>query len=1196
MPTIISTGSGNWNSTTPDAPWPSGIVPDNTKDVEVEKNHTITLTSTDCVCKSLTLRNGTTTGNVGAILQATGGSSWTLTIQEGIATTAVTTANYMSSFNLDMTSDNTKIGTLVLNNANSTSDGTAATIAYLKGNYQLKGFARKRWCLINSALVANTTKSVVVSDATGWAVGDRLCFECTEGYATTLSALKLDWVTIATITPGSGTTATVTWTDGAGTGGAVKYAHASGCRVGNFSSNLIVKAGTDYYRAAIKINNISSAGANTPCNISDVCFYRVRQSGYPQYPLTIEYGSGQYYRGPTSCAFYDCGGNNSLIFLNYAHASGAVSGGPGVSWCISGTHANTEYSNLFYTADTGNTYQFGDISDCTVFSGSGAIFDLAVPQNVVRCSISGNIATGASASASILFRPGAAGASATDCKLFSNRTHGIASWGSNSATRCSFGSSAFANALNEDESGGGGNYGCVRMVWYSTLDTLDCNFPSSARYDMNSTTPGGSDFTQCKVIVGNKNGDASVQEVYNLHSRTVPVLQRDTATVTRSTSSIRFTLNNAAAQTWETEVLAKAGETITILVYVRKSSSPSYGSSTLPSVTISGLGITPVVTTMDSGTAADAWELLTCQATNSGSADGLLTVTFTAQSATAGAKAYFSGMPFPPFVSRARHYGKVFNETNAAVTTDTLSSASEATAAAYSGMTLTWGSSSSTAITTSQTFQKLYDYHQSQAVLNVGSALALTGAGAAGSPALFAAGNVTISDGAVLNGAGSIAMGSYTLSTEFAGGVNYTYTGGTWSQLTTVPTVSGGQLNLGAAGTYAFTSAAAMILSMTPAAPGTYVLSGCTLTGEQDLRNTTAHAITVEVPSGTDYTTDNNTGGAITVSEPQLYQSVVLSGAVSGSRVQLYDTENDEELYNGTPSFPYTWTDPDPATVDRDIRIRVAKVSGATAKQFLEAAIGTCGTTEETAVLPYLVSQEDDDVYNLNAIDGSTVTGLEIDDSIDRVKMNISGGATTWGRIYAYGVYWLGTEDGIRDDGAFIEAPDPANYLFTNFQLRNIHASLPVTITGGYGRDATTGSVADIIDTASSTAPIFPEPDHVVAYAVGSALTGSQDAKLTAIESAVAAYLDAKISDTALQTSVDELPSASDNAAAQLAALIGDGTLTLAEAVRIILAEAAGRSSGHPTSPKYRNLANTKDVISGTLDEDGNRTSVTVNP
>jgi hypothetical protein len=176
----------------------------------------------------------------------------------------------------------------------------------------------------------------------------------------------------------------------------------------------------------------------------------------------------------------------------------------------------------------------------------------------------------------------------------------------------------------------------------------------------------------------------------------------------------------------------------------------------------------------------------------------------------------------------------------------------------------------------------------------------------------------------------------------------------------------------------------------------------------------------------------------------------------------------------------------------------------------IEASIGTCGTTSGTESVSYLVNQTDDATYNTNAIDGSTVTNVTINDTTDRVEIAIAGGAVTWASIYAYQVYWLNTSTGIQDDFAFIEAPDTANYILTSFKIKNTHATNPLTVTGGWGRDATTGLSSTIIDT-TSTANIYLAPDHVVPYSTGSGLTAGQDAKLTAIEAATTSYLDSSI-------------------------------------------------------------------------------------
>lgn len=214
-------------------------------------------------------------------------------------------------------------------------------------------------------------------------------------------------------------------------------------------------------------------------------------------------------------------------------------------------------------------------------------------------------------------------------------------------------------------------------------------------------------------------------------------------------------------------------------------------------------------------------------------------------------------------------------------------------------------------------------------------------------------------------------------------------------------------------------------------------------------------------------------------------QSVTINGVIVGSRVQIYDTTNSSELKNevAATSTVY-WEDPSSPTGDRAIRVRVSYVNGTTAKEFIEANIGTCGTTSQTKDVTYLVSQVDDDVYISNAIDGSGVTGITFTDAAtDLVNISIPGGTVTWKTIYAAFVYWIDTALGIADDIAYIEAIDPANYLLTSMKLKNTSSlSVPLTVTGGYARDSSSGSIVDIIDTSGGN--IYPLVDHVVSSVV----------------------------------------------------------------------------------------------------------------
>lgn len=63
--TIVATGSGNWSSTTPDAPWPGGVVPSATETVEVDSPYNVTVDTNETAVNvqgsgSVTLAPGVT--------------------------------------------------------------------------------------------------------------------------------------------------------------------------------------------------------------------------------------------------------------------------------------------------------------------------------------------------------------------------------------------------------------------------------------------------------------------------------------------------------------------------------------------------------------------------------------------------------------------------------------------------------------------------------------------------------------------------------------------------------------------------------------------------------------------------------------------------------------------------------------------------------------------------------------------------------------------------------------------------------------------------------------------------------------------------------------------------------------------------------------------------------------------------------
>ena len=212
-----------------------------------------------------------------------------------------------------------------------------------------------------------------------------------------------------------------------------------------------------------------------------------------------------------------------------------------------------------------------------------------------------------------------------------------------------------------------------------------------------------------------------------------------------------------------------------------------------------------------------------------------------------------------------------------------------------------------------------------------------------------------------------------------------------------------------------------------------------------------------------------------------LHVSVTSSALDAGTLVQVWDVAASTELYIGTPSGALALPIVYPGT-DKTLRLRAMQCGTAAASLFVEQ-LGTL----TSAGASFLVTQSPDPVYAANAIDGSTVTGITIDDT--HLLIELTGAPVSVGgvmvilvpcpMIYAYETYWLSTIAGIRDEGRIIHAVDTANYLMTGFKLKNV-SGYPALLTNAWMRDSVTGETATLIDFSGD--PIFSHPDAVVAY------------------------------------------------------------------------------------------------------------------
>jgi len=94
--TITATGSGNWSSTTPDAPWPGGLVPSSTDNVTVNTPNNVTVDAVQTI--DYIAGSGTVTMAVGATLNVTGTTGGTgITVATLNASATDSTVDYQGN-------------------------------------------------------------------------------------------------------------------------------------------------------------------------------------------------------------------------------------------------------------------------------------------------------------------------------------------------------------------------------------------------------------------------------------------------------------------------------------------------------------------------------------------------------------------------------------------------------------------------------------------------------------------------------------------------------------------------------------------------------------------------------------------------------------------------------------------------------------------------------------------------------------------------------------------------------------------------------------------------------------------------------------------------------------------------------------------------------------------------------------------
>lgn len=154
-------------------------------------------------------------------------------------------------------------------------------------------------------------------------------------------------------------------------------------------------------------------------------------------------------------------------------------------------------------------------------------------------------------------------------------------------------------------------------------------------------------------------------------------------------------------------------------------------------------------------------------------------------------------------------------------------------------------------------------------------------------------------------------------------------------------------------------------------------------------------------------------------------QPVSITNIVAGSRLQIYNVTTGTEIVNqivsGT-SYSTTYVEGTDYTDGDTVRVRLTYVSGTTAKA--EYSANVIDTSNGWSLL---ADQQDDDVYNTLAIDGSNVANFAADYANDQVDVSV---ATNFNlsNFYAWWVYNMTTAQGIREFFGGITALDQANF------------------------------------------------------------------------------------------------------------------------------------------------------------------------
>lgn len=605
MSAITSSGSGNWSSTTPGAPWPSGIVPTASDTVTIASGHTVTLDGS--------YEAGNDTDLTG--IQVTGTLKFSRSVNSQLTCKGGITINNGGSLDMGTSGDPIPTGvtaTLVLNKSASNAVGKYGAKALVGSKVKMySGIPRLRntYSTNVGGISAGATSITVAATPTNWAVGDTLVLMSTDS-----TAAKSEKVTIGGV---SGTTITIS---------ATTYAHSQGFYVGNLSSNIIIKPDNSSYGTWfwVATSNTNSAGdiainhatfqiggaiaGGDPRRFSCLCFDNTATTRDPfsndMDGLAFdEYTSGS---GGLLSIWGQCSQAYAVSITNAAFYASPTVAGQAIYNASSGSFSMTGF--VIYRARVGyySSWSFGT---------SGAQLTNGVIGPCTTC-VSYDSGTGDTW---------------TSCRfMYSTNVIGFSTTGNHIFDTCIFGqgpgTATVTNMLVPSAAGAVGNFTLYDPLITNTTDVSNQSYLNS----------------NAKLLIANRDQNPTTQQTYT----GVALVQRDNTVYKSAAPSLKVSPSSSAySTTISFYVFAPTSQPVVVSGFWRGDSTFVGGSGTL-TISLSGLGITPSTYSRPGSEVADAWNQFVLSGQQTSGTDGMLKVTITITGASGNV--YFDDFVSPP--------------------------------------------------------------------------------------------------------------------------------------------------------------------------------------------------------------------------------------------------------------------------------------------------------------------------------------------------------------------------------------------------------------------------------------------------------------------------------------------------------------------------------------------------------------------